>query len=346
MTGGAGYIGSFVTRELVKHSETYSVPSVVVLDRVLPVPHMGREGSVKYVTGDCRDSKVLDAIFAQYGRFSAVVHLAADCVVPASLEYPLRYYDNNVCSLIQVLSAMQRHQCSRMVFASSSTVEPVQDGRCVASVEDHGSVLHPYLESKLWGERILQQSCYSHGMIGLSLRFFNACGAAADGSVGECHDPETHLIPRVLQIPLDDRMKRWSTQSFKIFGSDYKTKDGTCVRDYVHVEDIARAVRLALYVDPAMMKRSNERHSCAGRFEAISLGTGVGTSVLEVVSSCRKVTQHAIPITLSPRRAGDAAEAVANPDRARELLSWTSELSVDQAVASAWRYCLRSHNME
>ena len=245
----------------------------------------------------------------------AVMHFAAYALVGESMEQPEIYFRNNVVGGINLAEAMLANDVSKIVF--SSTCATYGQPECVPITEDETQLpQNPYGESKLMFEHTLKWHQELHGMKPVFLRYFNACGATE--TYGEDHDPETHLIPLVLRVPLGQR------ESIKIFGDDYDTPDGTCIRDYIHIVDLARAHILALEKD------------VAGPF---NLGTGTGNSVLEVIEACRDVTGHAIPAEVSPRRPGDPARLVASPEKANTILGWTPKLTdMRVIVESAWKW--------
>lgn len=314
ITGGAGYIGSHAVRYLQERNE-----ELVVLDN-LQSGHRASVGDACFVQGDIRDPGALDRAFAS-GRIEAVMHFAANSLVGESVEDPWKYYHNNVYGTLCLLDAMKRHAVDRIVFSSSAAVygemaqTPIPES---AKTEPS----NPYGDTKLTMERMMRRFDEAYGLRYVSLRYFNAAGADPSGEIGEDHAPETHLIPLILQVPLGHRDR------ISVFGTDYPTADGTCIRDYVHVTDLASAHFLAL----------EYLRSCHDS-EVFNLGNGCGYSVLDVIRAARAVTGHPIPSEAQPRRPGDPAVLVASADKARRILRWTPRIdSLEQIVEDAWRW--------
>ncbi|MFC5577713.1 UDP-glucose 4-epimerase GalE [Lysobacter niabensis] len=314
LCGGAGYIGSHMARWLGQRGY-----HVTVLDNL----SAGHREAVKW--GELIEADLLDVASLERAfdgrRFNAVMHFCARSLVGESVERPYEYYANNVVGTLNLLDAMRRHGVDRLVFSSTAAVfgHPVAD----LIDEDHPKQpINPYGASKLMVERILADAAHAYGLRSVALRYFNAAGASLDGDIGESHQPETHLIPNVLRAALG------SGPALKVFGDDYATPDGTCVRDYVHVDDLAQAHELALgYMDV---------HEGAHVF---NLGNGQGFSVRQVIEGARKVTGGEIPYEVAPRRAGDPAILVASSERAVRELGWTpawTELA--PIIDSAWRW--------
>jgi UDP-glucose 4-epimerase len=316
VTGGAGYVGSHVVRHLVDSGR-----EVVVLDD-LSYGHRAAVGKASFVEGDFGDGSLLDGILAA-GGFDAVVHMAGMSLVGESMGEPARYFGTNVAKTLSLLDAMRRHDVKAFVFSSSAAVygEP-QD---VPIREEHPCApTNPYGETKLAVERILGWYQRAYGIGYAALRYFNAAGAHESAEIGEDHgDRETHLIPRLILSALR------GGPPTPILGEDYPTSDGTCVRDYVHVMDLAEAHALAL---AALMRGSLQ----AGSF---NLGNGEGFSVREVVAAVSRVAGSPPPTERAPRRQGDPAILVASAERAVRRLGWTPRRSsLDAIVRSAWRW--------
>lgn len=313
--GGAGYIGSHMVRVLLERGE-----DVLVLDDLSKGHRDFVPSSVPFFQGDVRDAMLLNRLFREY-RVDAVFHFAAFIQVGESVRDPLAYYDNNLQGVLRLLQAMVRHDVKNLVFSSTAAVygEPER----VPIPEDAPKhPTNPYGETKLAVERLLHWTSVAHDLRWSALRYFNACGAAEDGSIGEAHDPETHLIPLVL----DAAMGR--CPSVSVFGDDYDTPDGTCIRDYVHVTDLAEAHLLALSALRA------GRRSCI-----YNLGNGRGFSVTEVIETCRRVTGRDIAVERCPRRPGDPARLVASSARIREELGWEPRYTdLESIVETAWRW--------
>lgn len=313
--GGAGYIGSHTVRLF----EERGVP-VVVVDNLSTGHAASLSGRSRFVQLDLGDAAGLAALFAEV-RPRAVVHFAAKCYVGVSVERPAEYYRENVFFTWNLLEAMRAHDCREIVFSTTCATygEPVQ----VPLTEDHPQLpISPYGRTKLHMEHMMQDYGTAYGLRYAALRYFNAAGAARDGSLGEHHDPETHLIPLVLQVALGTR------EEILIFGDDYDTPDGTCVRDYIHVEDLADAHMRAL-----------GRLQSGEREVVCNLGTGTGYSVREVIETARKVTGHPIPARIVERRAGDPPVLVSGGTRARDLLGWEpNRAALESIVADAWQF--------
>eukprot|EP00796_Vickermania_ingenoplastis_P008433 gene8433-5911_t len=353
ITGGAGYIGSFVVRHLLQRS---TLP-VAVLDnlnfgkRAAQLPwwenHVGFSATSRPVrsmtVGDCGDPGVLDRVFTSAEPIVAVLHLAASTVVSESVADPLRYYHNNLTSTVEVLRAMQRHGCRRIIFSSSCTVGAEERSPTTGAPCGH-PYGHPYGETKQWAEKMIQRCCEAYGFQSVALRFFNAAGASGDGNLGEVHDPETHIIPLLLQAHLrgsrcEGRGSKGNKQnistrgSFSVYGTDYPTRDGTCVRDYIHVEDLAVAYGLAL--DYLLKQKAD-----SGGFTVIELGTGCGSSVKDVLQAAEAVTGSRVAVQYEARRPGDVPELVADPSTARLLLGWEPKRSLIDILSTAWSVTL------
>jgi UDP-glucose 4-epimerase len=314
VTGGAGYIGSHAVRRLLDRGHR-----VVVLD---DLSH-GYRAAIDRRAVLCEASvgavEIVRPLLARH-RIDAVLHFAAFIEVGESVRDPLKYYRNNVAQGIALLTAMQQAGVSRLVFSSTAAVygDPVR----VPIDEEHPRApINPYGASKSTMETILEQCAAAFELRYVALRYFNVAGAAADGSLGEAHEPETHLIPNVLAAALGRR------ESVTLFGTDYPTPDGTCVRDYVHVEDLVSAHLLAL-------ERTAEPGSAV-----YNLGSEKGFSVREVVAACARVSGREIPVTQAPRRAGDPPVLVASSDKIRRELGWRLEYpDLEGIVRSAWEW--------
>ena len=316
VAGGAGYIGSHTVRLL----EELGVP-VVVLDNL----STGHRAAVRaaFAAVDLGDRDALARGFAEH-RPAAVIHFAAKCYVGESVTDPAKYYRENVLNTWNLLEAMRAAGCRDIVFSSSCATygDPVE----IPMTESHPQhPISPYGRTKLHMEHMMQDYARAYGLRYAALRYFNAAGAARDGSLGELHEPETHLIPLVLQAASGARAE------IQVFGDDYDTPDGTCIRDYVHVEDLARAHAAAL----AKLQ--------AGATEiAVNLGTGSGFSVLEVIETARRVTGRPIRHRVVARRPGDPPRLVSGGTRARDLLGWTPERpSIEDIVGDAWQFLSR-----
>jgi UDP-glucose 4-epimerase len=298
VTGGAGYIGS----HYVQYAEAQG-EKVVVLDSLVYGHREAVGENTAFVQGDMGDSALLDHIFTTY-PISAVVHFAAFAYVGESVEEPAKYYGNNFVATLAVLDAMRRHNVPYFVF--SSTCATYGNPQYIPMDEKHPqSPINPYGESKFFVEHVLRSYSHAYGLKAVALRYFNAAGADPQGRIGESHNPETHLIPLILQTALGQRA------SIKVFGTDYDTPDGTCIRDYIHILDLAQAHAQAL-----IYLRNG------GESDVFNLGNGLGFSVREVIATCEEVCQRPIAVTESPRRAGDPPRLIASAEKAHRVLGW------------------------
>ena len=314
VTGGAGYVGSHCVRGLCDGGH-----KVVVLDN-LGAGHRGAVDSrATLIVGDLADAALLDTTLAK-GEFDAVMHFAASAEVGQSVAEPLSYYRNNVANTLSLLEAMRRHDVKRIVFSSTCATYGIP--QAVPITEDMPQTpINPYGRTKLAIEWMLRDSAAAWGLGATALRYFNAAGAAADGGIGEDHDPESHLIPRVLAVALSQ------SEEIKIFGIDYPTADGSCVRDYIHVEDLSAVHRIATETQPE------------GRFRCYNVGTGQGVSVKELIAAARQVTGHKIPASPAPRREGDPPELYADPTLICTELGWRPEYTdISRTIETAWSW--------
>ena len=312
--GGAGYIGSHNVHALVERGE-----DVVVLDNLVTGHRQAVHPNARFYKGDLRSADDLDRVFSEQ-QIEAVMHFAAFSLVGESVVQPLKYFNNNVGGMQSLLEAMARHHVDRLVFSSTAAVYGEPE-RVPISEDDPKNPTNPYGESKLIMERMMRWAGEACGIRWVSLRYFNVGGALADGHIGEDHHPESHLIPLILQVPLGRR------SHISIFGDDYPTRDGSCIRDYLHVMDLADAHIRAL----DYLKDGGSPLVC-------NLGNGQGFSVFEMVEAARKVTGHPVPAKVEGRRAGDPAQLVASSDRARTVLGWQPEAGIEEIIASAWNW--------
>jgi len=313
--GGAGYIGSHAVHALIEKGE-----QVVIVDN-LQTGHRGAlNPKAKFYEGDIRDASVLDKIFTE-NKVEAVIHFAANSLVGESMEKPLLYFNNNVYGMQVLLEAMVRHGVDKIVFSSTAAVygEPK---RVPIHEDDETCPTNTYGETKLTMEKMMKWVSRANGVRYVSLRYFNAAGALPDGSIGEDHATETHLIPLILQVPTGRR------DHITVFGDDYPTPDGTCLRDYIHVVDLADAHVLAL-----------EYLRKGGASDIFNLGNGQGFSVKEMIAAAEKATGRSIKVEIGARRAGDPAQLIASSEKARSVLGWKPQFTdVEQVISTAWRW--------
>jgi UDP-glucose 4-epimerase len=309
VTGGAGYIGSVCAEALLQRGD-----EVTIFDNLTEGHRMAMDSRATFIQGDLSDPKSISLAIAT-SRPDAVMHFAANAQVAESMENPYKYFHNNVCGGLNLLNAMVEHCVKRLVFSSTcatfGTPDRVPIDESVPQVP-----VNPYGESKLMFEKILRWFDQIHGIQFAALRYFNVAGATE--RLGEHHRVESHLIPSVLRVALGQRTHA------EIFGTDHPTPDGTCIRDYIHVLDLAEAHILALEISKS---------------DFFNLGTGGGTSVKEVIEACRRVTGHEIPAVAKPRRPGDPARLVASSEKAKRGLGWKPQFqNIDSIVESAWRW--------
>ena len=311
--GGAGYIGSHTAVELLDRGH-----EVVIADNLITGYKQAVPKEAVFYQGDIRDYNFLNNLF-KTEKIDAVIHFAAFSLVGESVTNPLKYYENNLYGTKVLLQAMIDNNVDKIVF--SSTAATYGEPENIPILEsDRTCPTNPYGETKLAMEKMMKWSANAYQLRYVSLRYFNACGAHKSGKLGEAHNPESHLIPLVLQVPNGKR------ESVSIYGTDYDTPDGTCIRDYIHVTDLAKAHILAVEY---LMK--------GGESDIFNLGNGVGYSVREVIETARKVTGHPIPAVEIPRRAGDPARLVASGEKAKTVLGWEPKItSLEDIIRSAW----------
>ncbi|WP_455538531.1 UDP-glucose 4-epimerase GalE [Terrisporobacter sp.] len=313
--GGAGYIGSHAVRQLIDRGE-----EVIIVDNL----ETGHEDAVhpqaKFYKVDIRDEEALDKVFEE-NKIDEVIHFAANSLVGESMTNPLKYFNNNVHGTEILLKVMVAHNVKKIVF--SSTAATYGEPKNIPILEsDETNPTNAYGETKLSMEKMMKWADKAHGVKYISLRYFNVAGAHVSGEIGEDHNPETHLIPLILQVPLGKR------EFISIFGDDYETHDGTCIRDYIHVTDLADAHILAVH----KLREGSESN-------IYNLGSGNGFTVKEMIEAARKVTGHEIPAKVCERRAGDPAKLVASSEKARRELGWQPKHeNVEEMISSAWRW--------
>ena len=315
VAGGAGYIGSHMVKNLVEHGE-----DVVVADNLSTGHRAAINPQAKFYEGDIRDRKFLDKIFDNED-ITAVVHFAAFSIVPESMSKPLKYFDNNTGGMITLLEAMRDHNIKYIVFSSTAATYGVPEHMPIKETDPQNPI-NPYGLSKLMMEKMMAWADKAYGIKFVALRYFNVAGAAPDGTIGEDHGPETHLVPIILQVAQGKR------DELSIFGDDYNTPDGTNVRDYVHVMDLTDAHILAIkYLEAG--NKSN----------AFNLGSSTGFSNKQMLEAAREVTGKPIPAKIAPRRPGDPDSLVAASDKARDILGWKPKYDdVHDIIATAWKW--------
>lgn len=311
--GGAGYIGSHTVNHLLDNGY-----SCVVADNLIYGHREAVDPRAEFVHADLADKYSLQQLFDTH-KIEAVIHFAAFTYVGESVTDPQKYYINNVVGTTNLLNAMLQHGVKKIVF--SSTCATYGEPQYIPMDEKHPqSPINPYGRTKLMIEQIFADYERAYGLKHIALRYFNAAGCAQDGSIGESHNPETHLIPLVLKAIKGERA------NIKIFGTDYDTPDGTCLRDYIHVEDLALAHRLAL-------EKLDDYSGC------INLGTGIPTSVKEIISAAENVSGLKCPVEIAPRRAGDPAKLYADNRKAKEILGWQPRYTqIEDIISTAWNW--------
>ena len=315
VVGGAGYIGSHMVAALVERGV-----ETVVLDNLVKGHRQAVNNSAKFYEGNMNDAASLDKIFTE-NSVTCVVHFAAYMVVPESMEKPAMYYDNNVAATLVLLEAMLRHGIKNIVFSSTASVYGMTD---IVPVTEETPVtpMNPYAETKLAVEKMLKWFDQAYGMKHIIFRYFNVAGAHESGLIGEDHSPETHLIPNILQVA------QGKQESFNLFGTDYPTPDGTCIRDYIHVMDLVDAHILGL------------KHLEKTAESAIyNLGSGEGFSNKEIVEAAKKITGVDFPVVIRQRRPGDPPTLVASSDKAKLELGWNpTRTNIENIIRTAWKW--------
>ncbi|PLR76869.1 UDP-glucose 4-epimerase GalE [Bacillus sp. V3-13] len=313
--GGAGYIGSHAVYQLV--NQNYDV---VVVDNLQTGHRQAVHPKAKFYQGDIREKEFLRKVFADE-QIDGVLHFAANSLVGESMQKPLQYFDNNVYGTQVLLDVMVEFGVKNIVFSSTAATYGEQD--VMPITEDMPTLpTNAYGETKLTMEKMMKWCDAAYGVKYVSLRYFNVAGANPNGEIGEDHDPETHLIPVVLQVALGQR------EYISIFGDDYDTEDGTCIRDYIHVEDLIAAHVLALrYLQNG------------GESNIFNLGSSRGFSVKEIIEAAREVTGHAIPAKIVERRPGDPSTLIASSEKAKRVLDWNPmHTSIHQIIKDAWNW--------
>ena len=313
--GGAGYIGSHTVYEFLDRNL-----DVVVADNLQSGHIEALHPDARFYQGDIRDKDFLDNLFKKE-NIDSIIHFAANSLVGESMQDPLKYYDNNLYGTMVLLKSMVENNVKKIVFSSTAATYGEPENIPILET-DNTNPTNTYGETKLSMEKMFKWVSLAHGVNFVSLRYFNACGAHKSGKIGEDHSPETHLIPIVLQVANKKR------QSVNIFGNDYQTPDGTCIRDYIHVSDLAAAHYLAL-----------EYLNKGGKSDIFNLGNGVGFSVKEVIDASREVTGDKIPAIVSKRREGDPKTLIASSDKARNILGWQPKYTdLKEIIQTAWMW--------
>jgi len=310
--GGAGYIGSHLVKELVKERE------VIVLDNLSTGHRWAIDESALFIEGNLGNEDDLNKLFSNY-KIEAVMHFAANSLVGESVANPIKYYENNVASTIILLKTMLKYDVKNFIFSSTAAIYGIPQ-EYLLTEDSSANPINPYGRSKLMIEEILKDFSKAYDLNFIVLRYFNAAGAHESLSIGEKHDPETHLIPIVLQHLLGQREK------ISIFGTDYDTPDGSCIRDYIHVTDISHAHILAL-----LALLSGEKQN-----ETYNLGNGIGYSVKEVIEACEEVTGRKATIEYVERRAGDPARLIASSEKIKNELGWEVKFTLPEIIKNAW----------
>lgn len=314
--GGAGYIGSHTVYRLIEQGH-----KVVVFDNFETGYYEAIHPDAEVYEGDLRNRADIDNVFDKESDIDAVIHFAANSLVGESMVKPLKYYDNNICGTKVLLESMVAHNINRIVFSSTAATygEPIHTP---ILENDPTNPTNCYGETKRAMERMFYWTEQAHGMKYVSLRYFNACGAHISGKIGEAHNPESHLIPIILQTANATR------DHISVFGTDYDTPDGTCIRDYIHVTDLAQAHILAV-----------EYLINGGESDIFNLGNGVGFSVKEVIETAKKVTGKEIKVVEEDRRAGDPAVLIASSEKAKKVLGWNPQYNeLSTIIETAWKW--------
>lgn len=315
VVGGAGYIGSHAVYQLVDAGQ-----DVVVVDHLKSGHREAVHPKARFYEGDIRDRAFLDTVF-ETETIDQVVHFAAFSLVGESMEHPLAYFDNNVYGTQVLLEAMMVHDVKQIVFSSTAATYGEQEQMPILETATTNPT-NAYGETKLMMEKMMRWCETAYGLQYVALRYFNVAGARATGEIGEDHTPETHLVPLVLEVANGQR------PMISIYGDDYATEDGTCIRDYIHVEDLIDAHLLAL----EYLKQGNTS-------DVFNLGSSRGFSVREIIEAARRVTGHAIPEQVVARRVGDPSTLIAGSDKAKTILGWTpSRTEIDTIIQDAWRW--------
>ena len=319
ITGGAGYIGSHTTLEFLNSGYEVVVFDNLETGHLETINILKKEGDLEFFKGDLKNQKDLDELFKKY-NIEAVIHFAASSIVSESVKNPAKYYRNNVLGTLNLLDCMIKNNVKKIVF--SSTCATYGEPKYVPLDENHPqNPINPYGQTKLMIEKIMDDYDRAYNLKSIRLRYFNVAGANSEAKIGEWHETETHLIPNILKSVFE------KDKTFKIFGDDYNTPDGTCIRDYVNVEDLAKAHKYALLY----LNKENKT-------DYFNIGTQEGDSVKKVFSICREILKKEIPLEIAPKREGDPAILYANSKKAKEILNWKGEKNLKDSIKSAYEW--------
>ena len=319
VTGGAGYIGSHCVLALLKKNYDVVVFDSLDTGHIETIETLSKFGNLSFIKGNLQNLDEIEKVFENH-KVDAVIHFAAFSQVGESVKNPQKYYYNNVFGTLNLLNAMLNHDVKKIVF--SSTAATYGEPEYVPIDEKHPQIpINPYGNTKLMVEKIMDDYDKAYGLKSVRLRYFNVAGADKDCNIGEFHEPETHLIPNILKSTFS------GGKTFEMYGQDYDTKDGTCIRDYINIEDLVSAHLLAL-------KYLND----GGETNFFNLGTNDGNSVKEVFGECEKVTEKNIPVKQMPRRVGDPAKLVADNTKAKQILNWLPQNNLENSIQTAYRW--------
>ena len=319
ITGGAGYIGSHTALEFLNSGYEVVVFDNLETGHLETIDILRKEGDLEFFKGDLKNQKDLDELFKKY-NIEAVIHFAASSIVSESVKNPAKYYRNNVLGTLNLLDCMIKNNVKKIVF--SSTCATYGEPKYVPLDENHPqNPINPYGQTKLMIEKIMDDYDRAYNLKSIRLRYFNVAGANSEAKIGEWHETETHLIPNILKSVFE------KDKTFKIFGDDYNTPDGTCIRDYVNVEDLAKAHKYALLY----LNKENKT-------DYFNIGTQEGDSVKKVFSICREILKKEIPLEIAPKREGDPAILYANSKKAKEILNWKGEKNLKDSIKSAYEW--------
>lgn len=326
VTGGAGYIGSHCVLELLEKGEDIIVFDNLSTGHIETVDELSKYGNLLFVQGDLKNEQDINKVFLNY-QIDSVFHFAALSQVEESIKEPEKYYKNNVCGAENLLSAMVKHNVKKIIFSSTASIygEPEE---LPIDEEQKKSPVNPYGETKLAIEKMLDDYDKNFGVKSVRLRYFNVIGADEKNRIGEWHEPETHLIPNILKSVFE------KGREFNLFGNDYPTKDGTCIRDYICIQDLVKAHILAF-----------EYLKNGGKTDYFNLGTNFGYTVKEVFDTCSKVANCDIKVNILPRRKGDAVSLIANNKKAYDVLGWKPEKSLEFGISTAYKRIKKMYNI-